>query len=338
MRESRGAVKNVDINLGKACNNRCLFCSNGNPTPEERRWGRLEDIREEITRCREDGAESIGFLGGEPTLYPHIEEIVAFSREEGYRRIYLCTNASRMADKPRLIRLLDAGVTRVAVSIHSHRAQIEDGITGRQGSFDEKVQALKNLVAARNQGRLPDGLSLNTVMHRKIVEHLEDFAGFMKDIGIADIRFNFIRPSHEAEKSKTWVPSFEQTTPGIMRLIACNQTQLDLNLNFADFPLCKLPFQVLINPELLRRYLGENWDLATDVTQIRREAAWDAPQGSIRFNWKARRQEFKTFLPACEHCVLIGQCEGVWQKYLDIYGSDEFADGPAVVEACVSAG
>jgi hypothetical protein len=175
-------------------------------------------------------------------------------------------------------------------------------------------------------------------MHRKIVDHLVDYVVFMKDIGIEDIRFNFIRPSHKAEKSKSWVPSFQQTTPGIMRLIAHNQTRIDLNLNFADFPLCRLPFQVLITPALLKRYLGENWDLATNVTQVRREEAWDAPQGYIRFNWKARRQEFKTFLPGCERCVLIGQCEGVWQKYLDIYGSSEFADGPAVVEACVSAG
>jgi cyclic pyranopterin phosphate synthase len=328
----------VDINLGKACNNRCLFCSNGEPTPEEKRWGKLQDIQEEIARRRGDGAESIGFLGGEPALHPKIEEIVRHAREQGYKRVYLCTNASRMADQERLDRLLDAGVTRVAVSIHSHQARIEDGITGRKGSFDEKVQALRNLVAARRRGRLPDGLSLNTVLHAKLVEHLEDFAGFMKDLGIEDIRFNFIRPSHKAEKSKTWVPSFEQATPGVMRLIARNETDLGLSLNFADFPLCKLPFQVLTNRTLLERYVGENWDISTEVTQVRREAAWDAPEGFIRFNWKVRRREFKAYLPGCERCVLQVRCEGVWQKYLDIYGGKEFTAGPAVAEACTVSG
>lgn len=331
-------MKNVDINLGKACNNRCLFCSNGDPTPEERRWAKLEDIREEIDRRRAAGADSIGFLGGEPTLHPKIEEIVRFARQQGYQRIYLCTNASRLVDKSRLTRLLDAGVSRVAVSIHSHLARIEDEITGRKGSFDEKVLALRNLVAERRRGRLPDGLSLNTVLHRKISEHLEDFAGFMKDMGIEDIRFNFIRPSHRAEKSKTWVPSFKLVTPGIMRLIASNETRLGLKLNFADFPLCKLPFQVLTSPTLLQRYLGENWDMTTDVTQVRSEAAWDAPEGYIRFNWKVRRKEFKAYLPACERCVLFVRCEGVWQKYLDIYGGGEFTAGPAVAEACMVSG
>jgi MoaA/NifB/PqqE/SkfB family radical SAM enzyme len=249
--------------------------------------------------------------------------------------VYLCTNASRLADQERLTRLLDAGVTRVAVSIHSHQARIEDGITGRKGSFDEKVQALKNLVAERRQGRLPDGLSLNTVLHGKLVDHLEDFARFMQGIGIEDIRFNFIRPSHKAERSKTWVPMFERTTSAVARLIALNETELGLSLNFADFPLCKLPYQVLASRALLQRYVGENWDMSTDVTQVRREADWDAPEGFIRFNWKARRKEFKTYLPGCERCVLLVQCEGVWQKYLDIHGSDEFAAGPAVAEACM---
>jgi len=226
----------------------------------------------------------------------------------------------------------------VAVSIHSHLARIEDRITGRKGSFDEKIKALENLVTARRQGRLSDGLSLNTVLHGKIVDHLEDFARFMKGIGIDDIRFNFIRPSHKAEKSKAWVPSFEETTPAVARLIAMNESQLGMSLNFADFPLCKLPYQVLGNRALLQRYVGENWDMTTDVTQVRREAAWDAPQGYIRFNWKARRKEFKTYPPGCEHCVLLVQCEGVWQKYLDIYGGDEFAAGPAVAEACMVTG
>jgi len=330
-------MKNVDINLGKACNNRCRFCSNGETTAEQRRWGKLADIQSEITERRAGGAESIGFLGGEPTLYPHLERIVRFAREQGYRRVSLVTNGSRLADADKLESLLDAGVTRVAVSIHSHQAKIEDGITTRKGSFEEKIRALRNLVAQRRRGRLPDGLSLNTVLHRKNVEYLVEFSAFMKDIGINNIRFNFIRPSWHAENSKAWVPSFELTTPAVTDLVAQNELRLGLSLNFADFPLCKLPWAVLTNPELMKRYVGENWDMITDVTHVRPDPFPDVPEGMVRFNWKVRRKEFKTYLPGCERCVLMPQCEGVWQKYLDIYGSDEFITGPALAEACVVA-
>jgi len=330
-------MKNVDINLGKACNNRCCFCSNGEATAAQRRWGILTDIESEIAERRANGADSIGFLGGEPTLYPHLERIVRFARAQGYRRVYLVTNGSRLANLKKLENLLDAGVTRVAVSIHSHQAKIEDGITSRRGSFEEKIAALRNLVAQRHRGRLPDGLSLNTVLHRKNVDQLVEFSAFMKDIGIDNIRFNFIRPSWKAQRSKAWVPSFELTTPAVADLVAQNEIRLGLSLNFADFPLCKLPWEVLTNPELMKRYVGENWDITTDVTHVRPDPFPDVQEGMVRFNWKDRRKEFKTYLPGCEHCVLLQQCEGVWQRYLDIYGSEEFASGPAMAEACMVA-
>jgi len=328
-------LKNADINLGKACNNRCLFCANGEPTKEERRWARAEHVEREMDRHRQEGAESVGFLGGEPTLYPHLERIIAHARKVGFQRISICTNASRLADRERLERFLDAGLTRVAVSIHSHLEAVEDGITRRRGSFAEKVKALRNLVAMKARGRLPDGLSLNTVLHGKNVDSLDAFVRFMQRLGVGNIRFNFIRPSHLAEKSRAWIPPLDRVTEAIRRLLVLNESSLHMQLNFADIPLCKLPWEVLANRNLLHKYVGENWDLATEVTHVRRQPSWDAPAGVMRFNWQQRRQEFKNHPAGCAGCVLRGSCEGVWQKYLDLYGSSEFGTGPALVEACL---
>jgi MoaA/NifB/PqqE/SkfB family radical SAM enzyme len=334
----RLAVPNVDINLGKACNNRCRFCSNGDPMPEELRWAEMTTVEEEIRRRRIEGAESIGFLGGEVTLYPRLERVVRLARELGFRRVALCTNASRLADPELLGRLLDAGVTRVAVSIHSHRASVEDYITRRPGSFEQKVLALRNLVAAERRGRLPDGLSLNTVLHRKNVEHLDRFVRFMAGLGVGSIRFNFIRPCRGAEGSKAWVPRFSLVTPNIMRVVALNESGLHLALNFGDIPFCKYPREVLAQPALRRRYVGESWDMDTDVSVTWRHQRKAMPARSTRFNWQQRRLEFKSFAPTCRTCALREACEGVWQKYLDLYGARELASGPATIAACVEPG
>ncbi|MDI7269276.1 MAG: radical SAM protein [Myxococcota bacterium] len=331
------AVQNVDINLGKACNNRCRFCSNGEPPPEELRWAERSTVEEEIRRRRLEGAESIGFLGGEVTLYPNLEGVVRLAREQGFRRVALCTNASRLADAAYLARLLDAGVTRVAVSIHSHQARVEDFITRRPGSFEQKTRALHNLVAARRRGRLPDGLSLNTVLHRKNVEHLDRFVFFMAQLGVESIRFNFIRPCRLAEGSKAWVPRFSLVTPNILRVVTLNESELHLALNFGDIPLCKYPRAVLADPVLRRRYVGESWDLRTDVSVTWRRQRKAMPARSTRFNWQERRLEFKSFAPTCRSCTLRESCEGVWQKYIDIYGARELASGPALVAACLDA-
>jgi len=292
---------------------------------------KIEQVKTEIENRRNDGIESIGFIGGEPTLHPKLAEMIALARDKGFKRIALCTNGSRLADPALLDRFIEAGVTRVAFSIHSHRASIEDGITQRKGSFDEKIRAIHNLTQASNQGRLPDGFSLNSVLHRKILAHLEDFVIFFKKIGVVDIRFNFIKPEHQAVGSRKWVPSFKETSPRVLELITLNEAKYGLHLTFADFPLCRLPWQVLSNANLMQRYVGENLDLVTEVTLYR-------PQnigGTKRFNWKTQRTTYlKCLLPVCEHCSLRTKCEGVWKAYLDIYGAKEFEDGPALAEAC----
>jgi hypothetical protein len=116
-----------------------------------------------------------------------------------------------------------------------------------------------------------------------------------------------------------------------------NKRQLGIRLNFADFPLCKLPWSVLADPTLRQRYIGENWDSVTDVSEMRRRQTRDAAAGEqIRFNWKDKRMEFKTTLPGCAACQLAASCEGVWRAYLDIHGAGEFSAGPAVIEASLA--
>jgi len=292
---------------------------------------RLEEVEREIEARFEQGVESIGFIGGEPTLYPHLARCIGHARQTGFKRISICTNGSRLADQAVLDNLIAAGLSRVAFSIHSHRASLGDAITRRKGSFDEKIQAIGNLVTAMDAGSLADGFSFNSVLHRKILFDLVDFTAFFSDLGVRDIRFNFIRPEHQAEGSRDWVPSFAETTPKIVELLIANESRLGMHLTFADFPLCRLPWEVLSNPQLMQRYVGELRDLVTEVTLY-------SPQksgGTKRFNWKDQRTTYlKCMLPVCKSCVLEEHCEGIWKGYLDIYGIEEFTDGPSIAEAC----
>ena len=75
---------------------------------------KIEQFETEIENRRKDGAESIGFIGGEPTLHPKLPEMITLAREKGFKRIALCTNGSRLADPILVDRFIEAGVTRVA--------------------------------------------------------------------------------------------------------------------------------------------------------------------------------------------------------------------------------
>ncbi|MAY81821.1 MAG: hypothetical protein CL930_13710, partial [Deltaproteobacteria bacterium] len=73
----RDQRRNVEINIGKACNNRCVFCIDGLPKREDRSYMPYPQMQAELKRWYDDGHRSVGFLGGEPTTYPKIVQSVA---------------------------------------------------------------------------------------------------------------------------------------------------------------------------------------------------------------------------------------------------------------------
>ena len=91
----RDVRRNVEINIGKACNNRCVFCLDGLPKREDRSYMDFGLMQSEITRWYDAGHRSIGFLGGEPTTYPKIIQSVAYARQMGFTRIAISTPSAR---------------------------------------------------------------------------------------------------------------------------------------------------------------------------------------------------------------------------------------------------
>ena len=92
----RDVRKNVEINVGKACNNRCVFCLDGLPKKEDRSYMPWPQMQAELERWYAEGYRSVGFLGGEPTTYPKICDSVAHARQLGFTRIAIATNATKL--------------------------------------------------------------------------------------------------------------------------------------------------------------------------------------------------------------------------------------------------
>jgi cyclic pyranopterin phosphate synthase len=292
----------------------------------------IEEAKAALASARAEGLVSVGFLGGEPTRYPALPELVRAASELGFERISLCTNGRSLSEPARLEGLLSAGVTRVALSIHSHQAALEDEITGRPGSFGQKLSAIALLVAAREGGRLPHGFALNTVIHARNVSRLGPMAAFFKRRGVTDMRLNFIRPEVPAEIGKDWVPRYSRASSCLQKLLVRNESKLGLRLTITDFPLCMLPWELHVSPKLRERYLGESQDPDTQVTMHRPPSLGPVKE----FIWAdQRRSELKHKLPVCRVCPIERFCEGLWRGYLEIHGDAEFAEGPSRVSVWV---
>lgn len=324
--------KNLELNLGKGCNNRCVFCLSGKvENPMHHRLIPLNDAKREIERYYGKGCRSLGFLGGEPTIYPDLMEVIRFAKEKGYERIALTTNGRLCADMQFCERLIDAGVNRFTVSIHSHDQKTEDMITRVPGNFKKKVRALKNLVLLQKKGLIPYGVSINGVISRYNYKTLDTFIAFFKRMGIRDIRLNFIRLEGLAEEDIKSGVSMKVFKPYIKRLVDANERTFKINLNFGEMPLCM--YADLLSrtrgDALLKKYAGEFFDLPTEVSLKDYERLRFSDNGKNvvvdrtirkRFNFQEeKRNTFKEKLPSCGQCAMNAACEGIWKNYLLAY-------------------
>ncbi|MDE2492211.1 MAG: radical SAM protein [Elusimicrobia bacterium] len=318
--------RRVEIKLGDLCNNRCPFCVSGDQRDAKAPWTPLARVKGELAAFRARGCGAVGFLGGEPTAYPWIEEAVACARSLGYARVSLCTNGTRLSDAAFCARLVAAGLTRVTVSLHSHRPEIEDGVMTRvPGNHARKVAGLGHMLAWRARGALRDGVSLNPVLNRQNLEEMNEYLLFAKGLGVADVRFNFIWPDDLLRGWRAWVPSYREAAPRIVRAIAFNERRVGLRLSFGGVPRCVLRWAG-ISPRLAETLADRHLDEATlDPDNDVSIPSADGGRGD-RFVWQERKKsELKRRGPRCGECRRAQDCEGVWGTYAEIYGLDELA-------------
>lgn len=327
----RDKRRNVEINVGKACNNRCVFCMDGLPKAEDRSYMPWEQMREEISRWAASGHRSLGFLGGEPTTYRFLPDAIAHARAEGFTRVAIATNAVRLRKQDYTQQLVDAGLTRVTVSMHAHTAPLEAKLTRVPKVFDKKVEALHHLVRHHAAGDLVDGVSVNIVLNGWNYRSLPKMMKFFYEtIGLDDIRVNFMRPEGYAEGNRELSAPFSEVVPVLMKAILLSEYHFKRTFTFGGFPLCVLPRQLRESETLLRKYMGEYRDLSTDCS-IRNDSIGfgieqvDLAEQRARFNWQERkRYDLKSPVESCFGCRKVALCEGIWNGYLHIHGDGEF--------------
>ena len=326
----RDTRRNVEINVGKACNNRCVFCLDGMPKKEDRSYIDFEKMKGELERWYNEGHRSVGFLGGEPTTYPKIVHSVAYARDLGFTRIAIATNATKLRLHHFADRILAAGLTRITISMHGHTAELEDRLTRVPGNFEKKCTAIRYLVEQREKGMLKDGLSVNIVLNGWNYKFLPKMLRFFfEEMKLDDVRVNYVRPEGYAEGSRDLTPRYSEVVPMVVKSILLNEFHFKKTFTFGGIPMCMLPPKLLQSESLLRKYMGEYRDLSTDCS-IRSEGYADGVTkiegGRARFNWQDRKKhDLKGHPAACYSCDFSSVCEGVWQGYLDIWDEREFS-------------
>ncbi len=177
----------VKIKLVWTCNLRCGMCPHWRE-PGEKPLA-IDAFMALVDDLAELGCRRIHLSGGEPTLRPDLEALVAHAAGRGLR-VAMTTNATRL-DAARAQALVAAGLRQANVSIDAPDAAVHDLIRGVPGAFDRAVAGFGHLRDVLPAGRL----RVNTVVSAANWEAMPAMARYVRALG-AD-RWNLM-PMDEA--------------------------------------------------------------------------------------------------------------------------------------------
>lgn len=295
--------RRLDLKLGFACNNRCLFCAQG----EKRTTSPARPPELLLAELRAARPEATGLVltGGEPTLYKKLLPLVRAARRLGFSSVQLQTNGRLLAYPDVLGALLEAGVTEVSPSLHGASARVHDELTRAPGSFEQTRRGIQNAVGAG----LP--VVTNSVITRQNVGELPEIVELLASLGVSRAQLAFVHPVGTA------LERFDEVVPRLSELVEPLRRARDVAvargvaLCTEAIPLCCLPG--------MQELAVEARIPLTTVSDL---------DGRLDYSdWRVRQG--KAHGPPCERCSLRERCEGPWREYPERRGWGEMVSVPS---------
>ncbi|MFW6383498.1 MAG: DUF362 domain-containing protein [Nanoarchaeota archaeon] len=287
------------IRLGKKCNQSCVFCTAVDDIIKDQPTQRIKENIEFLLKL---GHNRLVFTGGEPTEREDIEEIIEFASRQGFY-VELQTNAINLSNYEFLKRLIEKGVKQFTVSIHSHKKDIYQEITGK----DHLNKALKGI---ENLTRLGVPLSFSHVINRLNYEDIKEFIQFIlnKTKNNSEFYLSLVRPNPALLNDEKIVPSLREIEPYLNNVLEYLKNK-QKNFSVEGVPFCYMRGYEKNNAEAQRLKSQPNYHIEEGVF------VEDTHRQHILKN-KAKSSE-------CKKCYYEKTCPGVWKEYAEIYGTAE---------------
>lgn len=305
------------IGLGTDCNQKCIFCtlekSMKKENPEFKGKVYVESESENVTpttsqvKSEIDKSNSLEIMFGwpEPTLRRDLPELIKYARRKNVTKVSINTNGVKISDENYISKLIDSGLNKIIISIHSHKKEISEKISQIEGNYDKTMIGIKN--------SLEKGLEVNLV--HVICSHnykdLLDFSKFIKEKfnGVSHIDFVFIKPDNsDIELSKELVPKIEDVKPYLMNALKfCKESMIDFST--ANIPLCLLD------------EFKESSIQYQELNAIDSEHAFRDWMKLRLKNNETDEYGYKSI--RCKNCAFNQKCVGLIKEYFEIYGTKE---------------
>lgn len=126
--------------LGYACNNRCPHCYAA-PSGFSSKWLNTLFAKEVMVTLKRKDAKTCLLIGGEPTLYPNLTELISFGSGIGLKMV-IVSNGRRLKDKQFAEQLFTTGLDRAVISLEGATENVHNFLTGCE-SFNDTINGIR---------------------------------------------------------------------------------------------------------------------------------------------------------------------------------------------------
>ncbi|MEI6072412.1 MAG: radical SAM protein [Verrucomicrobiae bacterium] len=195
----------MEIEFGRKCNFRCPYCYVADPASEAKELT-PDEIRGAIDQSYELGARRLIILGGEPMLYPHLQDMVRHIASKGME-IELFTNGTNVT--PEMADFFFGHGVKVVFKLNTFDPTVQIQLTGREWAYDCIHSALNNLLAA-GYPTPEKRIAASTIICRQNIGELKDLWCWLRDRDI-DPYFEMITPQGRGSRNQWLYPDAAET-------------------------------------------------------------------------------------------------------------------------------
>lgn len=208
-------IKYLRIITNESCNLKCFFChkegiQNGGSTIS------FDDLTRMIDILVASGIKKIKLMGGEPTLYVRIEDLIIYIKRK-YPCIDLSLISNGIATQNKYASIINSGIDRINISLHGFEPQLFRSIT--KCNPDLIKQTIENILYIKNLGKL--GKVNYVILKNNNEEEFIKVLNFIHDNDLILDVLNFL--GEKEEDIYKYFYSFEE----IIQIINSSQTIID---------------------------------------------------------------------------------------------------------------
>lgn len=221
------------IQITRQCNQACLFCSN---PPSGKTELSLRSARNIIDRYKLAGYDGLVISGGEPTVYPYLQDLLSYIRSNDMQA-RIITNGQKISDPAFLRSLIESGLDHIFISLYSHRPRVQNYLSNNLRSW----QNIKKSLILLKQSRIRT--DMNITIHRLNSDHLQEMVEWVVDRfpQIRHFVFNNLDPSSvRARQHPELIPQFSRLAPELGRALSFLDSR-GRTFRVERVPLCHMP-------------------------------------------------------------------------------------------------